>query len=265
MRTGLWLGIPLVIAGALFLIWDLGEPTRFTKALSRPRTSWISRGSWILILLLAVSVALFGLWIWPFTMLETLPNLIMALEGLIVIFAFGTMVYTGLLLGASKPIPFWSMPTLPILFTVSATAAGLKTSSLVLMVSSLMQGTPIPEILGILSRLVVVFIAIEIGVLVLHLWGTRQTETGEFSSNRLLSGELALQFWAGYVALGLAIPAIADVAVSSVPIGFEAMLVLIAATLGLIGGLLLRLIVVYAGAKAPVPAFGGLYIIPENM
>jgi formate-dependent nitrite reductase membrane component NrfD len=265
MQIGLWLGIPLVIAGILFLVSDLGQPTRFTKALSKPGTSWISRGSWILTILLVISVVLFGLWIWPFTVLQTMPNLIMAFEVLIVIFAFGTMVYTGLLLGASKPIPFWSTPTLPVLFTVSATAAGLKGSSLMLTLGSLTQGTPLPETIGVLSRVAAVFIAIEIAVFSLHLWGTSQTETGKFSSNRLLSGELAFGFWAGYVTLGLAVPLIVDVLISGIAVGLEPMFVLVASTLGLVGGLMLRLSIVYAGAKAPVPTFGGLYVIPENM
>jgi formate-dependent nitrite reductase membrane component NrfD len=134
-----------------------------------------------------------------------------------------------------------------------------------LTLGSLMQGTPLSETIGVLARLVAVFIVIEVAVLALHLWGTRQTETGKFSSNSLLSGELALQFWVGYVVLGLAIPLIAEVAISGIAVDLEALLVLVASTLGLIGGLLLRLSIVYAGAKTPFPTFGGFFVIPENM
>jgi formate-dependent nitrite reductase membrane component NrfD len=109
-----------------------------------------------------------------------------------------------------------------------------------LTLSSLMCGTPLSETIGVLARLVAVFITVEVAVLA-FLWGTRQTETGKFSSNRLLSGELELQFWVGYVAFGLAIPLIAEVAISGIAVDLEALLVLVASTLGLIGWLLLRL------------------------
>jgi len=265
MQIGLWLGIPLVIVGVLFLIWDLGQPTRFTKALQKPGTSWIARGSWILLLFLIVSVITFGLWIWPFTVLETMPGALGALEFLIAIFAIGTVVYTGLLLGASKPIPFWSMPTLPLLFSVSATATGMKASSLLLTLDSLMHGTALPDIIATLGRYIAIVIALEIAVVVLHLWGTHQTVTAKFSTLRVLRGPLATQFWLGYVALGLIIPLLAESLVPSAGAGSEAIWIMVAAVLGLIGGFILRLTVVSAGAKTPLPTMGGEIAIPANM
>jgi formate-dependent nitrite reductase membrane component NrfD len=265
MRAGLWLGIPLLAVGILFLLWDLGQPIRFAKALLKPGTSWISRGSWILTFLLAVSVILFGLWIWPFTFFDRMAGAVSSLEVLVIVFAFGTMVYTGLLLGASKPIPFWSTPTLPLLFTVSAIATGMKGSSLVLTLGSLVYGTALPEIAPVLARYVAVLIAVEIGSLALHLWGTSQTATGKLSSKRVLFGELAPQFWFGYVALGLVIPLLAELAIPGIGVGQEVLWILTASTLGLVGGFLLRLTVVSAGAKTPLPTFGGSLVIPQNM
>jgi formate-dependent nitrite reductase membrane component NrfD len=265
MQTGLSLGIPLVVVGILFLVWDLGQPIRFTKALNKPGTSWIARGSWILTIFLIASVILFGLWIWPFTMLESMPSAVAALEVLIAIFALGTVVYTGLLLGASKPIPFWSMPTLPLLFSVSATATGMKASSLLLTLDSLMRGTTLPDITATLARYIAIVIALEIAVVVLHLWGTHQTLTAKFSTLRVLRGPLATQFWLGYVVLGLIIPLLAESLVPSAAAGSEAMWIVVAAVLGLIGGFILRLTVVSAGAKTPLPILGGEIAIPANM
>jgi formate-dependent nitrite reductase membrane component NrfD len=265
MQTGLWIGIPLVVVGILFLMWDLGQPTKFTKALNKPGTSWIARGSWILTVFLVLSVVLFGLWIWPFTVLGTMPGAITALEVLIAVFALGTVVYTGLLLGASKPIPFWSMPTLPLLFSVSATATGMKASSLLLTLDSLMRGTPLPDIIATLARYIAIVIALEIAVVVLHLWGTHQTVTAKFSTLRVLRGPLATQFWLGYVVLGLIIPLLAETLVPGAGAGSEALWIMVAAALGLIGGFILRLTVVSAGAKTPLPAMGGEIAIPANM
>lgn len=262
-QTGLLLGIPLVIVGTLFLVWDLGQPMRFTKALLKPGTSWISRGSWILTFFIAVAVILFGLWVWPFTILGTMPGAVAALEVLITIFALGTIAYTGLLLGANKPIPFWSMPTLPLLFSVSAIATGMKASSLLVTISGLAGGTGVPKVAGTLAHYIAWFLALEIAVVVLHLWGTHQTVTAKYSTMRLLRGELATQFWGGYVIVGLVIPLLAETVVPGA--SAEASWVIAASILGLIGGFVLRLTVVSAGAKTPLPALGGLFPIPANM
>lgn len=110
MQTGLWLGIPLVVVGILFLMWDLGQPAKFTKALNKPGTSWIARGSWILAIFLILSVVLFGLWIWPFTVLETMPGAIMGLEVLIAVFAIGTEYTLASSLGPANRFPFGACP-----------------------------------------------------------------------------------------------------------------------------------------------------------
>jgi len=265
MLAGLWLGIPLVLVGILFLVLDLGQPVRFTKALLKPGTSWISRGSWILVCFLAVSMILFGLWIWPFSLLREMPGAVAAFEVLIIVFAVGTIAYTGLLLGASKPIPFWNTPTLPLLFSVSAIATGLKSSSLLLTLDILVRDTVPPETTAILARYIVIFIVLEIVVLAFHLWGASQTDTGKFSSRRVLQDELATQFWIGYVALGLVIPLVAEIAIPSMAATSETLWILTASTLGLLGAFVLRLTVVSAGAKIPLRTFGGSLVIPENM
>ncbi len=262
-QTSLLLGVPLVIVGILFLVWDLGKPTRFAKALLKPGTSWISRGSWILTFFIALGVILFGLWVWPFTILETMPGTVAVLEVLVAVFALGTIVYTGLLLGASKPIPFWSMPTLPLLFSVSAIATGTKASSLLVTIGALSGGMGLPIMATTLAHYIAWFLALEMAVVVLHLWGTHQTVTAKYSTMRLLRGELAAQFWIGYVIVGLVIPLLAETIVPGA--GTEALWIITASVLGLVGGFILRLTVVSAGIKTPLPALGTSFPIPAKM
>ncbi len=262
-QTSLLLGVPLVIVGILFLLWDLGKPTRFAKALLKPSTSWISRGSWILTFFIALGVILYGLWVWPFTILQTIPGGVAVLEVLVAVFALGTIVYTGLLLGASKPIPFWSMPTLPLLFSVSAIATGTKASSLLVVAGALSAGTGVPRMATTLAHYIAWFLALEIAVVILHLWGTHQTVTAKYSTLRVLRGELAAQFWIGYVIIGLVIPLLAETIVPGA--GTEALWIITASVLGLIGGFILRLTVVSAGIKTPLPSLGTSFPVPAKM
>src|SRR3990172_2392993 len=50
-------GLVALMVATLFLLLDLGRPERFWRAFMRPRTSWISRGS----IAITVLVALGGL------------------------------------------------------------------------------------------------------------------------------------------------------------------------------------------------------------
>jgi formate-dependent nitrite reductase membrane component NrfD len=263
VRVGLFVGIPLVVVGIMFLVWDLGKPTRFINALQSPGTSWIARGSWIITSFIAVSAVVFGLWIWPFTLLEGYPEALFLLEILVVVFSCGTIIYTGLLLGASKPIPFWSMPTLPLLFAVSATATGMNATALVLVLGNLVPAAS--EVALTLVRYIPVLITAEIAVLVLHLWGTHQTVTAKYSTVQILRGRFAAQFWVGYVILGLETPLVAEMLSLRLAAGAELFFVVLASILGLVGGFLLRLIVVSAGTKTPMSVAGGVFAIPSNM
>jgi formate-dependent nitrite reductase membrane component NrfD len=80
-----------------------------------------------------------------------------------------------------------------------------------------------------------------------------------------LFGELAPQFWVGYVALGLVIPLLAEVAIPGIAVGQGMLWIMTVSALGPIGGFLLRLRVVSLGAKTPLLTFGGSFVIPQNM
>jgi len=265
MRLAMWLGIPLVVIGVLFLMWDLGQPSRFMNTLLKPNSSWISRGSWILTCLLILTFALFGLWIWPFNLLSNVPVAVTALEVLIAIFAFGTMLYTGPLLAASKPIPFWNTSMLPALFAVSAIVAGLEGIDLLLTLNGLLQVNLPPQTLAIIGHYVAILIPVEMVLVVLYLWGASQTPTGRFSSKTVLFGGLAAQFWVGYVVLGLLVPLLAVTFRFGFVAGQTIPSITLGSALGLLGSFLLRLIIVSAGAKRPIMTFGGLIVLPGDM
>ena len=101
--VGLWIAFPAVLVGSLFLIADLGVPSRAVLAGVKPKTSWIARGFWIISIFMVLSF--FHLVLARFTSVgQTLINAIACLG---ILFAMGTAAYTGILLSASKGIPFW--------------------------------------------------------------------------------------------------------------------------------------------------------------
>jgi len=125
-KAGIILGFPCVAIGAALLIFDLGTPKNFWRAAMKPGTSWMARGVIILSIFMILGVIHIAFWIWPF------PNVLEGAEGarqilsiVGAVFALAVMIYTGLLLEASRPIAFWGAAILPELFLVSALSTGL--------------------------------------------------------------------------------------------------------------------------------------------
>ncbi len=124
-RIGIMLSAPLVFVGMLFLILDLGLKRNALHAFAHVRSSWISRGTWIISIFLVLSTLEIVTRFWPFEWLSTQRSFDLSLEMIASGLAIATMVYSGLVLGASKPIAFWSTPLLPLLFFVSASSCGV--------------------------------------------------------------------------------------------------------------------------------------------
>ena len=101
--VGLWISFPALILGSLFLLADLGSPSRAILAGMKPGTSWIARGFWIISLFMVLAFAHTVLLLFTDTGStaggQTLLKTIAAAGTL---FAVLTMAYTGILLGASK-------------------------------------------------------------------------------------------------------------------------------------------------------------------
>ena len=121
---GICLSFPCVAVGCVLLLLDLGTPKNFWRAGMRPNTSWIARGTIIITIFMILSFIHIVFGVWPSKALAQASGVRGLLSVLGVIFAFGTMIYTGILLGAARPIAFWSTAMLPLLFLVSALSTG---------------------------------------------------------------------------------------------------------------------------------------------
>lgn len=253
-RAGLPLGPLLVGPATLFLIWDLGRPSGFLRAGRRPAVSWISRGVVILSAFLLVSALHAGQRLLAGGAAAAGASSALAAAGAML--AVLTMMYTGLLLGAVRPIPFWSTPILPVLFTVSSLSTGVMAVDLVLAL-----GGAGAEALAGLRSADVVLLATEAVVIALYLTVARTTVAARTSVGLLTTGELAPRFWGGVAAAGIAVPLVIQlVEVSGAP---GAGLAVVSSVAGLGGGLMLRHLVIAAGVKSPLSAAGVLVSLPR--
>ena len=247
-KIGVLLGLPCVLTGCMFLIADLGKPINFWRAFLKPRTSWIARGTIIITFFMIIDFIHIILWIWPFDILADSTGARNSINIMGLIFAFGTIIYTGLLLGASRPIAFWSTAMLPLLFLISA----LSTGFMGVILSSSVIGV-LKEELFILERIDIVLIILEIFIVAFFLQATHRVSESRASAKLVLSGSVAPLFWFGVVILGLLLPLLLDlIGVFALSGSSGHTFILLASTFGIIGGLILRQVVLKGGIHAPL-------------
>jgi polysulfide reductase chain C len=242
---GVCLGWPLVLIGCLCLLGDLGNMINAWRVARKPDTSWIARGTIIISIFMIVGFIHMILWIWPGTMGETNVAARHVVGVIGAVFAFGTMIYTGLLLGDALPIPFWNTVLLPILFFLSALSTGVMAVILVGVIAGAEQSR-----LLTLGRIDVLLIVVEALVLAAYMHASYRIPNTRMSAQCVLAGEAAAMFWFGVGVCGLLIPLLIDA------VGLHGAWAVIASVLGLIGGLCLRYVVLAGGAMYPIAAAG---------
>lgn len=241
---GLWISWPALAIGSVALLADLGSPAKAVYAGMKPKTSWIARGFWIISIFMILSFI--------HTMLHVFggasgTTLVKVLSVVTMVFAVGTMAYTGILLGASKGMPFWNSGIVPVVFVISAIVTGHFT----IMLGVILFGAAAE--IGAEIRTMAIeaadFIVLEVLAIAFFLQAAFKRPDSRESAERILSKR---HFVVGYFVLGLAAPLVIMLIVAfsadevSGPLGLAA--VAIGSTLGLIGGLILRQGVLVCGA-----------------
>jgi len=251
---GLWIGFPALVIGSVCLLADLGSPTRAILAGMKPRTSWMARGFWIISVFMILAFLHFVLHL--FTGMgdtaggRSLLNVI-AVAG--IVFAVGTMAYTGILLSTSKGIPFWRSGVVPVLFVVSALVTGHFTIMLGMALG--FGGQEMTEPLRIMALEAAVLVGLEVLAIAFFLQGAFGGAYSRDSAERVLRKR---SFVVGYFLLGLAVPLVLMVMAYRSEAGTVSYLAMISlgAALGLAGGLILRQSVLVCGAL-PTLNMGG--------
>jgi polysulfide reductase chain C len=234
MKIATWIGVPLVGIGTLLLIVDLGNQLSFWHLVVRfYPVSPMSIGTWILILWAISAVALIALWLAEsevpvFVILRGLVPLTKVLGWILFVLSALLITYTGVLLSTTSRA-MWATVLLPVLFVVSAISTGMAATLLV----AVLLGKEIPHRLGQAAAFLEVYEVVALIVFLIVV-----------PAGVLVSGPLSLWFWIGVIAIGMLIPFVLELATWRTS---PAVLVVAMAVCVLIGGVVLRAVVVVGG------------------
>ena len=179
-----------------------------------------------------------------------------ALTAIIVVgcaLALALAFYTGMLLMCADGVAIWHTALLPCLFTISAIDTGIALVEIIALAFA--KTAPVSERHErVLWTAVVTLVVLEAAVLALYLFQAKAgvgafgtyAATAVVSANTIMTGSLAVWFWAGVVACGLACPLIMALVCIRAKHPGTAMRLLGPAG-ALFGGCVLRFVILFAG------------------
>ncbi|MHB8869992.1 MAG: NrfD/PsrC family molybdoenzyme membrane anchor subunit [Thermoleophilia bacterium] len=240
--------------GALLLILDLGRNwLMFMTAGRNPGTSWMARGFSILLSFIVTAGAVAAVAVFaPEWRVSTLV-LWRVVEGIAVVAALGTAVYTGILLRSMTYILAWNTPAIPPLFLASALSTGSMGVLIGALISRSIGGDPVAaeRLAGaaeVFEPFVIAAEALLLAFYVRRLQGGKP-EAAE-SAHILLRGAWRYPFWIGVVGCALVFP----LALTMVNMVLHSNTIAVAGGLCVLaGGLVLRLAVLGIGVKERPP------------
>lgn len=251
-RAGSLASGPLVIIGTVCLVFDLEaglwQPWRQLYLVSN-LSSMISWGVIVLSLFIPVAL-LYAAALNQITFIGRYARkYLFALEIVGSFLAFGTAVYTGVLIAVANGVPFWNTPLMPVLFTASAVSTGLA----VAMIGAALIDITTIKTLSNFALGHVIFLSVEAFVLVLLVFMslTRSVEAAA-SATMLISGILSPYFWALVVIVGIIVPFALSI-VEYYQYGEMPKYLVIGADLCvLVGGMSLRALIVFSASPPQI-------------
>ena len=238
-RPGLGLALAAVALSGLAHLRFLGRGARFWK-MYRVRTSWIARG------FVGMSLFLPGAALHLLRPAGAWGSLGLALA---TVGAAVLIVYKGNVYAASKGVPFWNSPVLPILYATYAIRGGL---ALLLVALPLGGRGGDAHAVGLIELWVAVSAA---GMLGFYLGVMRGTNlAAQRSVAELVRGRAAPAFYLGTVAVGLVVPILLGAVGVAGPLS-QAVLAAIGAT-SLAGDFFAKYAIAKAGIYVPLMPAG---------
>lgn len=261
MRTTLLLAPGTIILGLLILVFHLTRPWTFWKLMFHYSfTSVMSVGVmlfqgymavlvvWLATIFQPQVTALQQRWLPKLSLISTLlvrlTPLQKALDILMLLLAVMLGAYTGFLLSALKTYPLLNNPILPVLFLFSGISSGAAVALIAMAVRE--RRNPHSTEAHFVHRLETPVVWLEIFLLFAFFIGLVLGDDGKQRAVHaaLAGGFWALWFWLGVVGLGLMMPLLLKTWAHRLrsPYG-----VLAVSAMSLIGVLLLRFFILYAG------------------
>lgn len=262
VKMGAWIAPVPVTLGTMALVFDLERPYYFWMLLiSFEPTSVMYIGTWILLLFIFASIG----FVYPYLperydILKIRQKVSQisstkAFKVVSLILALATALYTGVLLNLLVARPLWNTPVLPVIFLFSAIIDGIAAILILLYVfphqalgrDEFMSSKKFLERLDLLF--LVPFIISVAGMLAgLYLSGGPAGK----ALSIITGGSFTIIFWLGVVIIGMLAPLAYDLYEMLGKHGPEAegtkrLIALSVAASVLVGGFLLRYVLVYAG------------------
>ena len=196
-RPGLVLAVCAMAGAGLAHLFFLGHPERFWRML-RVRTSWIARG-FVGMNLFMVGAVL--------TLLLPAGALRSVAAALAVAGAVIVIVYKGNVYAASRGVPFWNSPLLPVLYAAYAIRGDLALLLVVLPLSGGLADTRGMELIEL-------WVAVSAAVMLAFYLGVMRdtSPAARRSVSELTGGRAALGFYLGTVGAGLVVPILVGMA-----------------------------------------------------
>ncbi len=252
---GGWLGIVIASISLLILFSHLGPGVRWKawNVFRNIRNSWVSRGAFIVTVLMLLRILV----MLP-SLIDDLPwadgtNMATMIRIFVMIFALAFMTYSGLVLSSWNSIAFWNTPLLPILYTSYSFLGG---TAIIPIISIFTVSADELNTIGVVLWPLILGLLLGSGFLLfIYVYGMATSSVPARQSVRILiNGEKRWYFWIGVVLIGLFIPLL----IISIPIlgilslqGVETTLLIIACINILIGGYVLRDMVLSCGLYGP--------------
>jgi formate-dependent nitrite reductase membrane component NrfD len=202
-RSGFILGPALVMLGAVFLVFDLGSPTKAYTIFLVPKLTLLSFGSWSIVLFCLFALLL--LFFRSDSLVHVHRFVIRTVEILGLLLSLCVMAYTGLYVSSMPALPFLHTPLITILFVISSLSTGAALITLYGFFNqhrkSMLYG------LRIIPRIDLFFIVLEAALLVsLIVSKYFEADIARKSVIYMLFNEGFYVFWIGVILLGIVIP-----------------------------------------------------------
>jgi formate-dependent nitrite reductase membrane component NrfD len=244
--TGMIIAWVLAALAGLVDMAHLSKRMRFWRMALRPGSSWISRGFILIFLFLgAAGIQILITYFAPGNAFEIFFKVVAG------IFAFGVAIYSGFAIGIVGAIKLWNTGLVPILYVVSGLAGGL---AVVMLVSLNKDAASLVNIGNYLLAALVVNVVF----VVTYFWSaTYSSVTARDSAVRVMKGKIAPAFWIGVIMIGLIIPIVLvapfSLSNTSASISFGAKVAFSsAAVCAVIGGIMLRYVILKGGMYSPL-------------
>jgi protein NrfD len=231
-----FLGAAFMALGSALLIFELGRPFQSWRVFMNPKAI-LTVGAWVMSLAIGAGLVYttFSFAVFPWSdaaLLRQLVAAFMIAAGLVV------ATYPGVLLGRLKGRPLWAGPGMTALFLTSSLVTAFAAHFLC---GFAVAPAKAPGVLGAFPAIIAALSALQLLLWFSYLWVKRSgTEAESVAAGRLICGEYSAVFKFIFILVGTVLPLVAALMPS-------ATVQAAAALLALLGGLVMRNLVVYAG------------------